>query len=44
MPQRRGSPRHPVDKENSELMSPWSFENQMTAMQTVADHMGEWMR
>ena len=25
-------------------MSPWSFENQMTAMQTVADHMGEWMR
>ena len=25
-------------------MSPWSFENQMTAMQTVVDHMGEWMR
>ena len=25
-------------------MSLWSFENQMTAMQTVADHMGEWMR
>ena len=25
-------------------MSPWSFENQMTAMQTVTDHMGEWMR
>lgn len=25
-------------------MNPWSFENQMTAMQTVADHMGEWMR